>query len=98
MSPEITKVEIVPYGFPCSLRNCNPGLFFFKNNLGFKSEYEGDIYVVESGEQFWGGTTKENDRMDLIVQPAIIEINFIEEAEDCIDTQYNPRRPDGKEE
>lgn len=73
-------VEIIPSGWPCALRDCPPGLFIFGQSLGFKSEYVGndgriDAFCVESGEIFWGGTSDNESRGKLIVQPAITQEN-----------------------
>jgi hypothetical protein len=44
-------------------------LFWFGDTLGFKSEYEGDVFVISSGEVFWGGTDNSHDRNALMVAP-----------------------------
>jgi len=64
---------------PCSLNECPPGLFYFGETLGFKSEYKTknestgryqcDAYVVESGEYFWGGVSNVEARSNLMVRP-----------------------------
>ena len=68
------QLRIVPDGWPCTLGECGPGLFTYKNNLGFKSEYGQDgVYVVVSGEIFWGGTNTKENRLALPVQPCKAE-------------------------
>lgn len=63
-------ITIVPSGFRCTLAECDPGLFLFKNTIGFKSEYgDCEAFVVESGEYFWGGTSDKDDRKKLMVIP-----------------------------
>lgn len=63
-----------------TLRECPPGLFLFDGILGFKSEYtteslaypgfwQCDVYVVESGEFFWGGVADAPTREELLVCP-----------------------------
>ncbi len=66
---------LVPFGWPCKLEECPPGIFWFNNSFGFKDEYgkAGNIFCIDSGEIFWGGTDKKQDRDKLIVQPIIIE-------------------------
>jgi len=70
---------------PCPLSECPPGLFWFGETLGFKTEYGAaewlpdtqtftigrysDVYVVESGEAFWGGVSNRDERENLIVTP-----------------------------
>lgn len=60
------------------LRDAPTGLFLFQGILGFKSEYHTncltDAYVVESGEYFWGGTSKGTDREALLVTPVTYSI------------------------
>ena len=68
------QLRIVPDGWPCLLGECRCGLFMFKDCLGFKSEYgPDDVYVVESGEVFWGGTKSKEKRLALPVQPCKTE-------------------------
>jgi len=57
-----------------TLAECPPGLFWFGETLGFKSEYGGndgriDAYVVASGEFFAGGVGSITERRALIVNP-----------------------------
>lgn len=63
-----------------TLRECPPGLFWYKGTLGFKSEYkteslskpgvwQSDAYVVESGEYFWGSVSDPEERERLTVEP-----------------------------
>lgn len=62
-------------GEPCKLIDCPPGLFAFGDNIGFKSEYGCEnaaymeVYCVDSGEIFWGGTDNKDQRAALVVQP-----------------------------
>lgn len=60
------------------LKNCPPGLFWYKDALCFRSEYstvttknpwQPDAYVVASGEYFWGGTSDSLARSELFVTP-----------------------------
>jgi len=68
------QLKIVPDGWLCTLGQCPPGLFVFQNCLGFKSEYgQDEMYVVESGEAFWGGTNTKEKRLSLPVQPCKTE-------------------------
>lgn len=34
------QLILEPAGWPCSLRECPPGLFLFENSIYFKTEYE----------------------------------------------------------
>lgn len=59
-------------GTAVTLRDCPPGPFLYEGGLCFKTEYGTqwpDAYCLESGEFFWGGTTRHEDRAALIVQP-----------------------------
>lgn len=63
-------ITIVPSGFRCTLDECTPGLFLFNNTIGFKSEYgDCEVFVVESGEYFWGGATTKEEQKKLKVIP-----------------------------
>lgn len=66
---------LVPHGWCCTLDECPPGVFYFRDSFGFKDEYsgEGDVYCLLSGEIFWGGTHSKEERGKLIVQPVILE-------------------------
>jgi len=49
------KLEVIPEGWPCTIEECRPGHFVYKDQLCFKTEYksENDIEVFcESGESF----------------------------------------------
>ena len=64
------KIKIVPSGFGCKLGECPPGLFLFGDCIGFKTKYgNNEVYVVSSGEVFWGGVSTEEERHNLIVIP-----------------------------
>jgi hypothetical protein len=69
-----------------ALRDCPPGLFLFNGKLGFKTEYgELDAYCAETGEAFWGGKTRNEDRAQLLVQPVsikggIVAMSLVEQA------------------
>lgn len=66
---------IVPDGWPIRLRDCPPGLFEFNNGFHLKTEYgPTEAYVCDSGECFWGGTDNAEDRDNLMVIPARIEV------------------------
>ena len=71
---------------PMSLVECPAGLFLFGfqsteqwPSVGFKTEYgthsafDMDVYCVESGEVFWGGTKTPLARGELQVMPAKLE-------------------------
>ncbi len=64
------RLEIVPEGWPCHLRECRPGLFLFKDQLCLKDEYgaAGNVYN-DAGEIFWGGTSTKADRDYFAAQP-----------------------------
>lgn len=53
----------------CTLSDCPTGLFMFGKTLCFKSNYYGYVYVVETGETFWGGTFVNGERDKLMVRP-----------------------------
>ena len=71
--------EAVVDTHPVTLNDCPPGLFWFEDMLGFKSEYtttlenprryQCDAYVVESGEYFHGGAKSTEERGKLLVRP-----------------------------
>jgi hypothetical protein len=63
---------VEPEGWPCRLAECPPGLFVFGDSVCLKTEYarDGSLEVYcQSGEYFWGGTTTDKERRELIVQP-----------------------------
>jgi len=71
---------LVPEGGPVELDDCPEGLFLFGGTLAVMTEYatmsktvppmrQRDAYIVESGEYFWGGTSRTVDRAKLMVQP-----------------------------
>lgn len=58
------------YDKACRLKECPPGLFLFRDALGFRSEYGDDApYCCDSGEMFWGGECTKERRDELIVIP-----------------------------
>lgn len=63
------QLIVVPDGWPCTLAECPPGFFIFRESLCLKSEYGVNEAYVESGEYFAGGTTTKEERSLLIVQP-----------------------------
>lgn len=63
------KIRFRPSGLPCTLRLCPPGLFLYRNTIGFKDEYGGDPFCAESGEFFWGGKDTVDERNELEVLP-----------------------------
>lgn len=75
------KLTLVPEGWPCTLKDCPPGLFVYDGTLGLKTEYYANIngeehqpeaYLAESGEVFHGDTGGDNvKRRGLPVQPVI---------------------------
>ena len=76
----LKQITIEPKGWPCKLKECEPGLFLYNNTLGFKSSYREvsgthELFLA-SGESFWGGTSRLEERDELIVQP--VWIRFIE--------------------
>lgn len=69
------SIKVLPCDFPCRFVECPPGLFYFQDDLYFKSEYgEYDGYCVSSGEKFWGGTKTIGALCELIVTPCTYEI------------------------
>ena len=52
------RLELTPDGFPCTLAECPPGHFLFKDHVGFKSEYSTNSGFIEAfnevGEYFHG--------------------------------------------
>jgi len=60
-----------PEGWLCQLKECPPGFFIYNNSLCFKTEYKPEEVYCESGEIFWGGTTKDEMRQILDVQPVV---------------------------
>lgn len=81
----MNHLQTLTGGMPCSLLDCPPGLFIFgieKENpiIGFKTEYgcnnphDMEVYCVESGETFWGGTSSKTDLANLEVVPVNFEL------------------------
>jgi hypothetical protein len=60
---------------------CPAGLFIDGETLCFRSEYgavvegeyQGDAYVVESGEYYWGGAKSVAARNEILVHPVVAE-------------------------
>ena len=64
------RLELMPKGFSCSLIYCPSGLFLFDGELCFKTGYGNcESFIVDGGEAFWGKTSSELERLNLIVQP-----------------------------
>lgn len=73
----MTRMLIVPDGWPCRLSACQPGHFIFKGQLCLKSEYHTDGMAdayCSSGKYFWGGVTTPEERGALMVQPVTMEV------------------------
>ena len=67
------KLEVVPYGWPCPLMECPPGLFVYGDQLCFKSEYgdnDGKMDVYNSAGEYFHGPKDINPNV-VIVQPVI---------------------------
>lgn len=65
------RLVIKPNIWECSLKECPPGFFMFKNDLCFKTEYgENEVYC-SSGETFWGGAKTKEEIAELLVQPCV---------------------------
>lgn len=47
------RLVIKPYEFPCTLNDCEPGLFVFGGEVCMKTDY--GTYFNCVGEVFWGG-------------------------------------------
>lgn len=81
-----------------SLNDCPPGLFWFGQTLGFKSEYttvlenprryQCDAYVVESGEYFWGGAKGSEERGKLLVRPVTRPSPVVDGLADALAAAY----------
>ena len=58
---------------PVALVDCPPGFFVWHSYLCFKSEYRTKSGRIEAycdtGEFFWGGTTRHSDREAIVVTP-----------------------------
>lgn len=76
----MSEIKVVPCDMPTTLLDCPPGLFIFGIErdapyIGFKSEYGNsvdnlEVFCVESGECFWGGTSGKAERAAVKVVPA----------------------------
>lgn len=64
--------KVIPIDFEMELKECPPGLFLFKDTLGFKDEYGSDPYCTNTGEYFWGGATNATERGKLKVIPCLV--------------------------
>jgi len=59
----------------CKLIDCPGGPFLFHGTIGFKTEYytsdpvKMEVFCLQSGEYFWGGTDNTEARAALIVTP-----------------------------
>ena len=65
------QLLVEPEGWPCTLEECRPGFFVYKDNLCFKSEYGGSVNCeafVGSGEYLSAGGLPHNE---IIVQPVV---------------------------
>ena len=70
----IERIELIPHGHKCKLKDCPPGFFLFENEVCLKTEYgENDSYL-DNGEVLWGGTNSEQTREKHIVQPLVVVI------------------------
>lgn len=77
------RLMIEPNGWPCTLKECPPGHFTYRDDLCFKTEYRcattasspnGKIEAYcESGEFFVGGADTEDAREQLVVQPVVAQ-------------------------
>lgn len=68
----MTRINLVPHGFPVRLEDCPSGHFLFNESICFKNDYA--EFFLASGDSFWGGCDKKEDVMNLIVQPLIMEV------------------------
>ena len=91
--------RLVKVGEEVTLAGCPPGLFLFRDDIGFKTEYftttmiESSVpvveaYCLESGEFFWGGTSLHSDRHALMVQP--LSLKPVDRAPEKYDGQVVP--------
>lgn len=85
---ELTFETATPPDPTVSLRDAEPGLYWFEGTLIFKSEYkterkrngvgtgfwQPDAYVVESGEYFWGGAKTSEERSQLMLTPVRVNL------------------------
>jgi hypothetical protein len=67
------RLVLNPSGWPLPLGECPPGFFVFEDDLCFKTEYRTEQGKMEvyccSGEFFCAGTSSEEQKAGLIVQP-----------------------------
>lgn len=79
------EVYIVPYGWPCTLDECPPGLFLSSvGTIGFKSQYpdkiDGELIVLcYNLSGVFHSHSKNNGKE--IVQPLIVEGDYEEDDE-----------------
>jgi len=76
------RLILKPDGWECILEECPAGFFVFNNAVCFKSEYRTENGIMEvfceSGEYFCGGTSDEETKGNLTVQPVIAEWEYEE--------------------
>lgn len=68
------SISLIPHGFACDLNECPPGYFIFDGSICFKSQYGPNEIYCDTGEAFWGGVNTVEEKIKLIVQPLILEI------------------------
>lgn len=64
--------KIKPKDFPCKLGEMEPGLFLFEGTFGLKADYANEYFICDGGSAFWGGTSSNEERDQLIVTPVEI--------------------------
>lgn len=91
--------RLIPCGKKCTLDKLLPGtIFAFGDDcIAVKSEYRCangliEAFIINSGEQFWGGAETVREQIALMVQPLEIEEVVHGRWEDMWDGKYaNPR-------
>ena len=68
------KIDFKPSGFECSLDECPPGFFLFRDEICLKTEYGPCEAFCSSGEAFWGGVELKEEVAKLKVIPLEYEI------------------------
>lgn len=85
---DIIKYSVKPKNKPVRLRNCPVGLFIFINKSGNKilchANNYNKYYIVDSGEVFWGGTHRAEDRESLMVYPCKIKVKESPDANNIL--------------